>query len=628
MAELSEVAGLTRKVEQLIKQRTINGFPDNLSRELEETAALLKEKECPLNESLHSLLIRLHLLSISLLKDNSRIANEEKLRIAKNIIACTHLIRQSNNEPENIKYHKQLRRLLNSNAFECRKYTSPWAHYPLAIVDSVVNAVNYGRAGIFRTDYARSRFATKDYISENLEHFTLVNRSNTSRLILSCLRPVESAPTDKELTSHLNIEITNAFGHFTEQNKEKLKLCEEMTALVAALNAIAKQLIAARHNQVIYNAGEKAFLACQDLVLELLGDKKISIEKIRRLTACFNQTARVIQNPGNKEEVIKLSDMVEKSDYSRYQADREKTSYAVIHILVSAALLGLAIFEAVASHGLSMAVHAWIISAEGASLGVGLGQLYYFSNSEQRKTLFFDSMDKMCRASRLASSHDDWTNQSDLANRRTALLNEVNAAKFNDNTILSDEVSDLFAALEALQKSIHFARHELLQQQAEIVLSCAQDLALDLLRADKPSLKRIQKLRQAVNAAQKVIEEPGNPEAIHRLTKIIHQASYEDTRVIKRDIAIAFLLALSSLVLFAVTIAGTILSGGGTAGTILSPFMLMIMSINRLIHAFQHQKTSFREEAQKLSDYSELMGDMEETDPDIELQHTAVIGAI
>ncbi|MCE3044064.1 hypothetical protein [Legionella sp. 16cNR16C] len=610
MAESSEITGLTRKLNKLIKQKKINGFPDHLTTELENTAKLLNLKECAYNDSLKSLLIRLHLISIHVLKNADYLSNAEKNRIAKNVITCTRLITKSDTNQDNIKYHQKLRRLLNSNAFEFRKYSSPWKHYPLVLIDSVVNAVNYGRSGIFRTDYPRSHLARKDYVSETLEHFTLVNRSASSRMVLSRLASCPDNPED-ELIRHLNPEVTEAFARFIAANKANSKLTDEVRTLIASLNGIAKQLAGAEHNQVIHAAAKKAFLACQDLVLEILNNKKVSITKIKQLSVCFKQTALVIENPGNKEQVLKLSEMVEQSDYSRYRADREKTSYAVIHILVSAALLGLAIFEAVASHGLSMAVHAWIISAEGVSLGVGLGQLHYFSNSDQRKTFFFDSMEKMCSATNLSSSHQDWVNQNDLVNRRTELLDEIIAQKYKDTSDLSKEAINLMTALRALQQSSNLSSQELLKKQAQTVLSCAQDLALDLLRAEEPSMHRIQKLTECVNAAQKVTSQPENPQAIAHLVKLLNQGGYETTRVNKKDILIASLLALASIVLFAVTITGTILSGGTTAGTILSPFMLMIMSINRFIHAFQRQQTAFTAEARTLAEYSEIMGDAE-----------------
>ncbi|MCW8450530.1 hypothetical protein [Legionella quinlivanii] len=608
MAESSEITGLTRKLNQLIKQKNINGFPDHLTTELENTSKLLNLKECAYNDSLKSLLIRLHLISIHVLKNVDYLSDAERNRIAKNVITCTRLITKSHTNQDNKKHHQKLRGLLNSNAFEFRKYSSPWKHYPLALIDSVVNAVNYGRSGIFRTDYPRSHFASKDYVSETLEHFTLVNRSASSRMVLSRLASCPDNPED-ELISHLNPEVTEAFAPFIAANKANSKLTEEVRTLIASLNEIAKQLTGAEHNQVIHAAAKKAFLACQDLVLEILKNKKVSITKIKQLSVCFKQTALVIENPGNKEQVLKLSEMVEQSDYSRYRADREKTSYAVIHILVSAALLGLAIFEAVASHGLSMAVHAWIISAEGVSLGVGLGQLHYFSNSDQRKTLFFDSMEKMCSATNLSSTHQDWVGQNDLVNRRTELLDEIIAQKYKETSDLSKEAVNLMTALQSLQQSSNSSRQELLKKQAQTVLSCAQDLALDLLRAEKPSMQRIQKLTECVNAAQKVTSQPDNPEAVAHLVKLLNQGGYETTRVNKKDILIASLLALASIVLFAVTITGTILSGGTTAGTILSPFMLMIMSINRFIHAFQRQQTAFTEEARTLAEYSEIMGD-------------------
>ncbi|WP_133138690.1 hypothetical protein [Legionella genomosp. 1] len=608
MAESSEITGLTRKLNKLIKQKNINGFPDHLTTELENTAKLLNLKECAYNDSLKSLLIRLHLISIHVLKNADHLSDSEKNRIAKNVITCTRLITKSHTNQDNIKYQQKLRRLLNSNAFEFRKYSSPFIHYPLVMIDSVVNAVNYGRSGIFRTDYPRSHFARKDYVSETLEHFTLVNRSASSRMVLSRLASCPDNPED-ELIRYLNPEVTEAFARFIAANKVNSKLTEEVRTLIASLNEIAKQLAGAEPNQVIHAAAKKAFLACQDLVLEILNNKKVSITKIKQLSVCFKQTASVIENPGNKEQVLKLSEMVEQSDYSRYRADREKTSYAVIHILVSAALLGLAIFEAVASHGLSMAVHAWIISAEGVSLGVGLGQLHYFSNSDQRKTLFFDSMEKMCSATNLSSSHQDWVDQNDLVNRRTELLDEVIAQKYKDTSDLSKEATNLITALRALQQSSNLSRQELLKKQAQTVLSCAQDLALDLLRAEEPSMHRIHKLTECVNAAQKVTSQPENPQAIAYLVKLLNQGGYETTHVNKKDILIASLLALASIVLFAVTITGTILSGGTTAGTILSPFMLMIMSINRFIHAFQRQQTAFTAEARTLAEYSEIMGD-------------------
>ncbi|RAP38027.1 hypothetical protein B1207_03290 [Legionella quinlivanii] len=610
MAESSEITGLTRKLNKLIKQKNINGFPDHLTTELENTAKLLNLKDCAYNDSLKLLLIRLHLISIHVLKNADYLSDAEKNRIAKNVITCTRLITKSHANQDNIKYHQKLRRLLNSNAFEFRKYSSPLIHYPLVMIDSVVNAVNYGRSGIFRTDYPRSHFARKDYVSETLEHFTLVNRSASSRMVLSRLASCPNLTnSEDELISHLNEEVTEPFARFIAVNKANSKLTDEVRTLIASLNEIAKQLAGAEHNQVIHAAAKKAFLACQDLALEILNNKKVSLTKIRQLSVCFKQTALVIENPGNKEQVLKLSEMVEQSDYSRYRADREKTSYAVIHILVSAALLGLAIFEAVASHGLSMAVHAWIISAEGVSLGVGLGQLHYFSNSDQRKTLFFDSMEKMCSATNLSSSHQDWVDQNDLVNRRTELLDEIIAQKYKDTSDLSKEATHLMTALRALQQSSNSSRQELLKKQAQTVLSCAQDLALDLLRAEEPSMHRIQKLTECVNAAQKVTSQPENPQAIAHLVKLLNQGGYETTRVNKKDILIASLLALASIVLFAVTITGTILSGGTTAGTILSPFMLMIMSINRFIHAFQRQQTAFTAEARTLAEYSEIMGD-------------------
>ncbi|ARG98556.1 hypothetical protein [Legionella micdadei] len=617
MYKIGEVLALANKFDNSFKNHTIPELPQDLLKQLTSLRELVCQQTHTngtlLTQVTISLLIRVYLLGIGILDREAHYTNEEKIRIANNIITCANLVgrvlTQSNNEEAFI----DLEKMLHAGTFELRAFTS-WKHLFLSAIDNVINGVNTGRALIFRSTYSRSRLATREIISETLQEFLFVAKNQfTTRSLLSSLQPTETfsnfylAENHKAHILHLDkglSDLYQAFYHYHQQDRERISAAK---AMIESLDYFAKQSALAKDNQIINAYAEQAFLASQELVIELLKDSKPSVQRMKRLAACFEQTAHVIANPGKKSEVKKLEKLVEESDYKRFHCDKEKTAYAIIHILVSAALLALAIVEAVVSHGISLAAHLWIIGAEGGSLGVGFGQLYYFSSSEIKTTFFADSMSKLAQVTRSKSKHEDWRDKGDIENRREQLLNTLYQDSLANN-FYNKEVKQLLSSLQVLRNNVHQSKQTLIYSQAHAVLQSAEELAIDLVRSKYPSQIRIQKLRECVDAANAVVLQPENVQAINQLVTLVSHGDYEAKKIIKRDIVIASLLALASIALYIVTITGTIFSAGATSGTILSPIMLSAVAAHKFANSIHRERTRFSEEAKALTEFAQTAG--------------------
>lgn len=479
-------------------------------------------------------------------------------------------------------------------------------------LDKILNAINIGRTFVFEMNYPRSRLATREIIGKTLEDFLLVaeNQSTTSKL-LSSLRPqisllsVPPPEENKATIQHLGELITSTYDEFYTHNAQAEKAVLAAKAMLESLNHFGHQVLLTKDNPIINNYAEAAFLASQDLAIELLNDEKPSIERMEGLTTCFDQAAIVIQNPGKKSELKKLEQLVEKSDYKRYHCDPEKSTYAIFRILISALFLAYAIYDVVTGFGVSLATQLWVISAEAGSLAVGSGQLYYFSNGKVKNTLFADSMEKLSQAARIKLSTEEWRDTSNLDSRREELLIELNKTKFGQT---DEEINKLLDALAGLRSNVDQTRMTLISTQVRTVLNSGEELAIDILRAKSPSSVRIKKLRECVEAANSIIMQPDNLEAINRLVTLVSERDYETRKIIGRDFFIASLLALASIVLYVVTITGTVLSAGITAGTIFTPITLSISAAYKFAHAFQPQHTRFTDEAEALTEFAQIAG--------------------
>ncbi|MGL5741439.1 MAG: hypothetical protein ACRCXC_02240 [Legionella sp.] len=130
--------------------------------------------------------------------------------------------------------------------------------------------------------------------------------------------------------------------------------------------------------------------------------------------------------------------MIIESDYKRSSMDTERTSYAIIHILVSTVLLALAVAEAVFLQSASLEVSFWTIAAEVGSVGVGIGQLRYYADSEVKNTLFAEYLGVLAKANRNKSEASDWDQIQDNTQRRKELRDDLYHKTFQKN----DDVRD------------------------------------------------------------------------------------------------------------------------------------------------------------------------------------------
>lgn len=595
---------LLTKLTQIIKNERIKGFPIGLSVKLGLLNELLSKSECRLINALNPLIDRLYLVSFNLLDTKSLSSNKEKIRIANHIIECVDLIETLiKDDVPNQDALYQLKKKIHNNAFALRAPESAWKYYSLSAIDTVINGFNAARSYVFKMPYPQCHFSTHDFISQELQRFILHAEQSSTRKVLSSLLPqTNTAIAGQAEVSHLGLGHLGAAiktlyqDTYPELSKDKKRI-EAINHLLESLDEFAKQVLLAKNNEMLHTIAEKAFLASQDLVMELLTEKKPSINRIKKLTACFTQTARVIKKPGEKEEVYQLEKMVEQSDYKRCYCDKERTTYAIIHILVSVALLCLAVVEAAVFQSVSLAVSFWTISAEIGSVAVGFGQLKYYANSEIKNTLFADSMNMLSKAARLKTDE----HASDINMRRKKILDGLQQSNSN----LDSEVKDLLAALDNLRTHIHESRPSMIKNQALAVLRSGEDLTMDILRSPSPSLKRIKKLKECILAADKITLDPENHQAIHQLISLVSKGDYETRRIIKRDLFIGVLLALASIALYAITITGTIFSAGATSGTILSPFMLSAMAINKLVTCNRREVTLFSDNAKALTEFAQ-----------------------
>ncbi|CDZ76578.1 hypothetical protein BN59_00852 [Legionella massiliensis] len=599
MSSTTELTILAKKFKSLMAQRPRKEFPDNLQTELSQLRHLIQSEDTRLSQAAAVVLSRAYLIAINLLNAKSPMDERGKAHIAENLASCIALTRAVLTEPNNKKARTALEKMLRSSAFELRAFSSSAKHYALASIDAVVNTINRGRAFIFQTaPHPRSRFASQDILEEKLESFLLVaNQPSTAKLLSSLSFPL-NLPAEKGGFHYLIPALKERYRQFREDYEEDEARIVAISDLLKTLDELGREAALVKDNQALRSMAIQAFYASQDFVIDLLAEKNPALPRVENLNACLQQTILVIKNPGQQAEILKLDALVTKSDYKRFQCDKEKTTYAVLHIIAAAALLAHALFEAVASHGISLIITAWVITAEASSLGVGLGQLYYFLTGEIKNTLFSESMANLSIAARLKGL------ENSSEDRGHALYSPSNFADVE----LNEEITELQVALIRLRNHSKDAKAAFLSEPAWAVLLTGEDLASDLLRESSPSIERIQKLRECIEAADAVVCQPNDLAATIQLAKLINEGDYEASRLDKYELFIGSVIALASIALYVITITATVLSAGSTAGTILSAVMLSAVAAHKLAHCVHREQTSFSVEAKALTEYAQFAG--------------------
>lgn|GEM_PF-3716757 len=551
---------------------------------------------------------KLCLLAVDINKNYHEADSENR---AEQLIKCIKLINSLIIKPGNEIYQQELHKLAFLGAYEKSAYEEKTGiqYYPALgkyyfslSLDKIINSVNSIRTFVFGSPFSRSRLATHNFISDHeLHHFILMTQQSTANRVLGKLLVYDAVLTaDHNL--YLNAETKEAFEIFL-QNKP-VTITNAVVGLRDSLHRFAQQVDHAQHNEVINTAAMNAFLASQDRVLELLNEKKLSLEKIQKLTECFNQTAMVIATPGQIEEVRKLEILVDKSDYKLRKRNRENTCYALIHILVSTILFSLAVADAIASHGAELITHGFILGAEILSLSVGGGQLYHFSDSQIEKTLFSETMHDFIKVAHLKTNHNqDWKPGIDPATVRKSIL-EALAPPSDASDASSKAISSLLDTIETLRKIVENPGNDLMRQQGLEVLHSGEDLAIDLLRDKKQSLVRIKKLQESIETAISVVTNPYDFAAVNHLIELSDCRGYEKRNINKAGLIIGFSMLLISLAIFAVTITGTVFSGGTVAGTIISPIMTTALAIHKIIDSCKKQDTQFTSHAKALGQFA------------------------
>ncbi|MFC3907706.1 hypothetical protein ACFORL_01250 [Legionella dresdenensis] len=553
--------------------------------------------------SAQPLLNKLCVLSVDIFRNYHHAKTHRR---GEKLVQCITLVNEILTSPENDKAIAQLHELAFIGDYEKQRYTSGWKHYLAVGTDKVINSVNAARTFVFGSTFQRSRLATYNFISDNeVHHFLLSAQQSTCGKTLKALLP-EPSVSEAGQTVYLCQDILIAYENFKKM-KHRQSTLNQCESLLNALNEFALQVNRARNNEVLNTAAQNAFLASQDLVLEILQSKKAQPERMKKLITCFKQTAKVLEQPGNLPEVYKLEELVEKSDYKRRKRNTENTSYALIHILVSTILFGVAIADAVATHGANLITHIFTLGAEILSLAVGGGQLYHFSDSHIEKTLYFESMTDLFKAVKLKTCANDWAEIDESPiKQREKILNQLVA----QNTDLQiPVVNELSLSLATLRNQVVKPDNDLMRQQGLAVLITGEDLAIDLLRQEKISIDRINKLKESIDAACDVIKDPSDMAAVNKLAVLANQRGFEQRRINKAGLFAGSLLLLAGLAIFAVTIAGTILSAGATAGTIISAIMITALAINKIIESCKKQETGFGQQARALSEFG-IMSDV------------------
>lgn len=602
MSSQAELTILANKFNTLMRNNEIGGFPNDLENELLELFDLIQQEETRLSQAAAALLSRAYLIAIHLLDDKSFENERGRRHKAQNLFDALVSTRAILLNPEEEQARAKLKRIYRTSAFELRVHHSSAKYYFLSFIDGLINSTNKVRAFVFQAPpYSRSRFATQDILEEKIEGFLFIaNQPSTAKLLTNfgAASPIYSS-NRAEKFEHLAPQLIERYQAFyTEYQEDDLSILA-INRLMVALDELANEVVRLQDNQLLSVLAVQAFYASQDYVFDLLLEDNFSLQRAKNLNACLKQAILVMKNPGQRSEIIKLEELVEKSDYKRFHCDKEKTTYAILHILAAAALLGLAIFEAIASHGLSLVVTIWTIVAEGSSLGVGLGQFYYFLTGETRNTLFAESMSKLSRGTRFSVPGY----YSDSSERKS-----LEILYHDPSDEQSREAQQLLASLERLEANIQLQQDSFLSQQAHAVLKNGENFAIELLRENPISIKRTKRLRECFDAANEVLCQPNNLEAINHLVKLVSKGDYEARRIVKRELVIGSLLALASIALYVITITATVLSSGSTAGTILSPIMLSAVAAHKLMHSVRRERTLFSDEAKALAEYAQFAG--------------------
>lgn len=544
------------------------------------------------------LAFKLTLVTADLLNDSAR-ENTEKENRVQELTTCIEAINTLIEKPAQPHIQAQLKKIANYSLLEKPRQDSGALNFFARRVDGLINGVNQTREMIFGTPLMRSRLAIHHFIGPELKRFVLTAQLPTHSIDLG-----SENKQNKEADVNSKIKALPLIVNLDKKSKE----CQtDVKALLAALDNFATQVQQANQS-TISAAAENALLVSQAMVINLLKGEVngeyhwVSFQRVVNLTKCLNKAASVVQHPGNPQDVRELEDLIEQSDYQRAVRDKERTAYAGIHVVAASLILGLAIMETIKTFGINLIIHGlvahgWPLSAEGASVGVGIGQFYLYADSHREQTIFSEKMEDLCKVARL---------QQRSATEETA----------DENTIQDMDVKSLIDALNASFKKLKEStekKQDIFAIQAQEVLRSANDLKRDLVyrfsKAKKEkTIARLQELKICIEAAQSVVENPGDKEAVNHLNKLANKANYEIYRFDAGKIFRGALLLLACIPIFFVTLYGTVMTAGLTAGTLLSPFMVMVAAITNIVAAFQREKTELTDQLQTLGHFALIGG--------------------
>lgn len=567
-------------------ENVINIPPDSHLSSLEALLIHLEatKQKTMLTEAASSLLTRLYLQSIHVSRRNKPKHKKELTAVHQSIQRCADTILQLLQNPDDKNALKTLQKLAARKMCEQPIAGNAAKRYFFRSIDGVINGVNALRSFIFRMPYPYSRMAAGDFISEELQVFVLKVSQPCARKDIDQLSVVlQTENIEKKELHCLPEDLRTQYDTFCAKHQQEKELLEASKKLMDAINEFARQTATVKENEVLYAAAQNALITSQDLVSDLLVEPNPCIKKMQRLKACFLKTARVIEKPGNKKEIESLRVLMERSDFQRFSCDREKTCYALIHILVAAALLAFAALETAATGGVNLLVESFTLGAEGISLLVGCGQLGYFSGSHVQKTLFNESMDTLFKAARINYYGGDISHPA------------------NDN------YNDLCNSLKSFETHVDQCSDPLLQAQGSETLNRAKEFMNDLVRNPKTTSAQIKHFRDCIDAAGQLMQKPHSLEVVQDLLHLAKDANYEQRRTDKQALFVGLLLLSVSLAIYVITIAATIFSMGATAGTIISPIMLSALAINKIVDSRKRDSVLFTDEVKKLGQYSEIL---------------------
>lgn len=541
--------------------------------QLKKTLVAQKNTPSPLYEAAERLLIKIY---IQFIADSQA---QEPITRVDLFMACRY-IQELLIEKDSSFAVKELAKIADRGTCDqAKEYALPKQFF-FTCIDGVVNAVNVLRSIFFNAHYDRWHNLGEDFISSDLKAFLRIAAHPSALIPFSKLMPQE----DEAKTNYLNAEVKQKLEDLKQ--KQDFVVSADVESLISALNDFARNTFFAEthHHEVLKNKAQSAFWVCQDMVLEILDETPLDTLKVRRLTNCFQQTAAILENPGDKVQIMALKALIDSSDYKRYSCDREKSCYAVIHMVVAAALLAYAVTETVMTAAANVLVQSFTLAAEGISLGVGVWQFRYFLGSQIKDTVFNESMDTLCKSMR---------------------INYTGIAEVPEH--LTEHAQNLQDLLEQFAASCEACDDPILQFQANKVLGHAKLLFNDLLYDKETTEKQLIAFSQALCAANIALRNPHEADLAMELFDLAQEGAYENRRLDTSSLLLGFFLLLACVAIYLITITATILSLGATAGTIISPIMLSALAINKMVSSVKRDRTEFSDEAQKLSHFGKRL---------------------